>query len=192
MERAVFLDRDGTIIEDVGYLDDCSRIKFLPGAVEFIRLLNKSGYKVIVVTNQAGVAKGYFSEEKLQEINARLLAIISGLGAHINKIYYCPHHIEGTVEEYKKECSWRKPNPGMIKEAAREYDLDMANSFMIGDKISDIEAGYRAGCRTILLTGQGRADAAWDVTKADHVAASLYDAVLWIGKSNTIQRHDLP
>ena len=177
MERAVFLDRDGTIIEDVGYLDDCNRIKLLPGAVEAIRLLNKSGYRVIIVTNQAGVAKGYFSEEKLQEINAGLLEAMSGQGAHVDKIYYCPHNIEGSVEEYKKECSWRKPNPGMIEEAAREYDLDIKNSFMIGDKRSDIEAGCRAGCRTIWLSGQGRPDAADDAPKADHIAAGLYDAV---------------
>jgi len=184
VERAVFLDRDGTIIEDVGYLDDCSRIKFLPGAVEAIRLLNRSGYKVIIVTNQAGVAKGYFSEEKMKEINARMLEIIFEQGAQVNKIYYCPHHIEGIVAEYKKECSWRKPNPGMIKEAAREYDLDLANSFIIGDKISDMEAGHRAGCRTILLTEQVRPDIANDVPKADHIASGLYDAVLWIQKSD--------
>jgi D-glycero-D-manno-heptose 1,7-bisphosphate phosphatase len=185
VERAVFLDRDGTIIEDVGYLDDCSRMKFLPGAVESIRLLNKSGYKVIIVTNQAGIARGYFSEEKLKEINARMLEKMAGQGAHIDKIYYCPHHIEGSIEEYKKECSWRKPNPGMLEAAAREYDLDIANSFMIGDKINDIEAGHRAGCRTILLTGQEWPDARDDAPKADKIADSLYDAVLWIRKSDT-------
>jgi len=155
------------------------------GAVEAIKLLNQSGYKVIIVTNQAGVAKGYFSEEKLQEINTGLLEIMTGQGAYVDKIYYCPHHAEGTVEEYKKECSWRKPNPGMLMEAAREYDLDMANSFMIGDKISDIVAGHRAGCRTILLTADGQTNASADAPKADHVAPNLYDAVMSILKIDT-------
>jgi len=177
MQRAVFLDRDGTIIEDVGYLSDICQIRILPGAAEAIRLLKHNGFKVIIVTNQAGVAKGYFSEEKLQEINTRLLETMSEQGAHVDKIYYCPHHTEGTVEEYKKECSWRKPNPGMIEAAAREYDLDITNSFMIGDKSSDIEAGRRAGCRTILLTGQGQTDTGNKFSEADHIAAGLYDAV---------------
>ena len=180
MERAVFLDRDGTIIEDVGYLDDCSRMKFLPGAVESIRLLNKSGYKVIIVTNQAGVAKGYFSEDTLKEINSKMLKLMVAQGAYIDKIYYCPHHIEGTIEEYRKECPWRKPNPGMIEEAAREYNLDLKNSYMIGDKISDMEAGRRAGCKTIFLTGNNQLNEGDKIALADHNATGLYDAVQWL------------
>jgi len=175
------LDRDGTIIEDVGYLSDLCQIRILPGAVEAIRLLNSNGFKVIIVTNQAGVAKGHLSERKLQEINAMLMETMSDQGAHVEKIYYCPHHIEGTIEEYKKECSWRKPNPGMLKEAAREYDIDTANSFMVGDKTSDIEAGQRAGCRTIVVgTGITHQELEMLSQPADHVAADVFEAVKWL------------
>lgn len=149
--KAVFLDRDGTIIEDVGYLKKRSEIKFLPRVSEAIKLLNESGFKVIVVTNQAGVAKGYFTEETVKEINQSIQKTLAEQGAYIDKIYYCPHHIEATVEEYRKDCYCRKPNPGMIEEAAFEFRIDLEKSFVIGDKISDIEAGQKVGCKAILL-----------------------------------------
>ncbi|MBA7710232.1 D-glycero-beta-D-manno-heptose-1,7-bisphosphate 7-phosphatase [subsurface metagenome] len=113
MTRAVFLDRDGTIIEDIGYLDGCSKIKFLPGVSEAIKLLNENGFKVIVTTNQSGVARGYFTEETLREINRCIEESLAEQGALIDKTYYCPHHIEGIIKEYKKKCYCRKPSPGM-------------------------------------------------------------------------------
>jgi D-glycero-D-manno-heptose 1,7-bisphosphate phosphatase len=180
MERAVFLDRDGTIIEDVGYLDDCSRIKFLPRVSEAIKLLNKSGFKVIIVTNQAGVARGYFTEDTVKEINRYTQESLAKQGAFIDKIYYCPHHAEGTIEEYKKDCNWRKPNPGMIEEAAREFEIDLENSFAIGDKSIDIEAGRRAGCKAILLASKGHPNKEGEIPLPDHIATDLYEAVQWL------------
>ena len=106
------MDRDGVIIEDVGYLNECSGIKFLPRASEAIKLLNKNGFKVIVVTNQSGVARGYFTEETVQEINRSICELLAKQGAFIDKIYYCPHHAEGTVSRYVKDCYCRKPSPG--------------------------------------------------------------------------------
>lgn len=181
MEKAVFLDRDGAIIEDIGYLHEHNKIKFLPRVSEAIRLLNKNEFKVIVITNQSGVARGYFTEEIVKEINRCVQELLAKQGAFVDKIYYCPHHIEGIIPKYKKKCLCRKPSPGMIEEAAREFSIDLKNSFVIGDKISDIEAGHRARCWTILLADKnsphrdGR-----DTLMCDYTALDLYEAVKWI------------
>ncbi len=183
MERAVFLDRDGTIIEDAGYLGERDKIKFLPRVSKAIKLLNENGFKVIVITNQAGVARGYFTEETVKEINKYIQESLAKQGALIDKTYYCPHHIEGTVEEYMKECHCRKPNPGMIEKAVCEFDIDLKNSFVIGDKTSDIEAGRRAGCKTILLTGEDPPNNGKEIALiSDHVAPDLYEAAKWLLK----------
>jgi len=184
MERAVFLDRDGTIIEDIGYLDECSKIRFLPRVSAAIKLLNENGFRVIVTTNQSGVARGYFTEETLREINRYIQESLSKQRALIDKTYYCPHHIEGIIEKYRKECHCRKPNPGMIKEAAVEYDIDLKGSFVIGDKISDIEAGHRAGCKTVLLADKEYPEEGEIASMPDYIAADLYEAVNWLVSSN--------
>ena len=183
MERAVFLDRDGTIIEDVGYPHERSKIKFLPRVSKAIKLLNENGFKVIVITNQAGVARGYFTEETVREINRYVQESLAKQGAFIDMIYYCPHHIEGIIEEYSKECYCRKPNPGMIEQAVLEFGIDLKNSFIIGDKISDIEAGQRAECKTILLAGENHLNNERKITLiSDHAAPDLYEAVKWLVK----------
>jgi len=183
MERAVFLDRDGTIIEDVGYLHERSKVKFLPRVSKAIKLLNENGFKVIVITNQAGVARGYFTEETVREINRYVQESLAKQGAFIDMIYYCPHHIEGIIEEYSKECYCRKPNPGMIEQAVLEFGIDLKNSFIIGDKISDIEAGQRAGCKTILLAGEDLLNNEREITLiSNHAAPDLYEAVKWLVK----------
>jgi D-glycero-D-manno-heptose 1,7-bisphosphate phosphatase len=181
MQKAVFLDRDGTIIEDVGYLSDISQIRILPGATEAIRLLNNIGFKVIIVTNQAGVARGYFTESRANEINEKLRQLLADHGSIVDRIYYCPHHIEGIVEKYKIECNCRKPNPGMIEQAVKELDIDISNSFMIGDKSSDIEAGRRAGCKTIYIGGNINPRELEKLPQsADHIATNLLEAVKWL------------
>ncbi len=181
MERAVFLDRDGTIVEDVGYLHERDKIKFLPGASKAIKLLNENGFRVVVTTNQAGVARGYFTEETVREINRYIQESLAKERAFIDMVYYCPHHIEGIIEEYRKECYYRKPNPGMIEKAVREIGIDLENSFVIGDKISDIEAGRRAGCRTILLVEEDPPNNDKEnAVISDHTAPDLYEAVKWL------------
>ena len=181
MKRAVFLDRDGTIIEDVGYLNECRKIKFLPRVSTAIKLLNESGFKVIVVTNQSGVARGYFTEEIVKEINRFIQESLAKQGAFIDKIYYCPHHVQGIIQKYKKQCHCRKPNPGMIEKAAREFSIDLKNSFAIGDKISDIEAGHGAGCGTILLADRSSPDRdGRTALMCDHIATDLREAARWI------------
>lgn len=181
MTRAVFLDRDGTIIEDVGYPHERSQIRFLPGVSEAIKRLNENGFKVIIVTNQAGVARGYFSEEAVKELNKYIQESLAEQGAFIDMVYYCPHHIEGVIEEYRKACYCRKPNPGMIEKAVRDFDIDVESSFLIGDHLSDVEAGMRAGCGTILLARQEPpASGKGIVVMPDHIAPDLGEAVKWV------------
>jgi histidinol-phosphate phosphatase family protein len=151
--QAVFLDRDRTIIEDPGYLADASAVKLLPGADLAIRTLRQAGYRVIVVTNQSGVARGLITEETLEKIHAELRRQLAAGGAHVDAIYYCPFHPEGTIEKYAMESPLRKPQPGMLLRAAGEFDLDLAASWMVGDGARDVEAGQRAGCRTIRIRG---------------------------------------
>jgi len=183
MEKAVFLDRDGVIIEDAGYVGEIERVKFIPGAGQAIRLLNENGFKVIIITNQAGVARGYFSEEAVEEINTYVQETLAKEGALIDKTYYCPHHKEGVIEEYRKDCYYRKPSPGMIEEAVRDFHIDLKRSFLIGDKGSDIEAGRRAGCKTILLAGENTQEsAAGSEVVSDYTASNLFEAVKWLMK----------
>jgi D-glycero-D-manno-heptose 1,7-bisphosphate phosphatase len=153
---AVFLDRDGTLIEEKGYVHRVEDVSFLPGAVEAVRLLNGAGLKVVVVTNQAGVAWGYYSEEDVYKLHEYISQSLSEKGAFIDAWYFCPHHPEGSVPQYRQVCQCRKPRPGLLCRAAKELNLDLRVSFMVGDKVSDLAAGSAAGCRSILvLTGYG-------------------------------------
>jgi len=155
MNKAVFLDRDGTIIEDVGDLNNPIDIKFIPGSIEAIKKLNQAGYKVVVITNQSGVARGLIREDMLQTIDKTVQKTILAGGGQLDAIYYCPHHPQHGHYPYKRVCNCRKPGPGMILKAAKDLKLDLAQSYMIGDKISDVEAGINAGVKPILvLTGQ--------------------------------------
>ncbi len=147
--KAVFVDRDNTLIEDPGYLADPSALRLLPGAELAVKSFMQAGYKVVVVTNQSGVARGILTEETLGKIHDRLRALLEGKGAHLDAIYYCPFHPEGSVEEYALDSDLRKPKPGMLLQAAEEMDLDLAESWMIGDSARDIDAGQRAGTKTI-------------------------------------------
>ncbi len=156
LDKAVFLDRDGTIIEQMGYINHFSRIKIFPFAVEAIRLFRQANFKIIVVTNQAGVAKGYLSESYLNEMHERMLSQFETMGAKIDRLYYCPHHPKEGKGEYKKDCNCRKPKTGMIDKAVKEFDIDLKRSIVIGDRDSDIEMAHRAQIRSaFVLTGYG-------------------------------------
>lgn len=150
MKRAVFLDRDGTINIEKEYLYQAKDFEFIPGAPEAVRLLNRAGIMVVVVTNQSGVARGYYTEEDVENLHRHIDRELERSGAHVDCWLYCPHHPAGRGS-YALPCSCRKPLPGMLQEAAARYDIDLENSTMIGDKLADIEAGLAAGCRTILV-----------------------------------------
>jgi D-glycero-D-manno-heptose 1,7-bisphosphate phosphatase len=156
MKPAVFLDRDGTLIQDRGYICDYSEVGFFPFAAAAVQAMNRAGYLVIVATNQSAVARGICSEEQIVHLHRQLLNRFKELGAEIAAFYHCPFLGTGKVAAYRRESPWRKPEPGMLLQAARDFDLDLARCVMVGDKADDIEAGKRAGCLTILVrTGQG-------------------------------------
>jgi len=151
-EKAVFLDRDNTLIEDPGYIKDADQVKLLDGVPEALVELKALGYKLVVVSNQSAVARGIVTEETLDEIHDRLQELLAEKGATLDRIYYCPYHPDGVIAKYRKESDWRKPNPGMLLAAAEQMEIDLGQSWMIANSDSDIEAGSRAGCRTILLS----------------------------------------
>jgi D,D-heptose 1,7-bisphosphate phosphatase len=148
-DKAVFLDRDNTIIDDPGYIGDPSLVRLLPGVEQAIKSLQAAGYKIVVVTNQSGIARGLLTEAMLERIHDELRRQLAVKEAYLDAIYYCPYHPEGTVEGYAIDSGLRKPRPGMLLKAAGEMDLELAGSWMVGDSPRDIEAGQRAGCRTI-------------------------------------------
>jgi len=155
MKRAVFIDRDGTINEEKEYLYRTDDFAFIPGAPQAIRRLNEAGFLVIIVTNQSGVARGYYTEEDVHLLHRHIAAQLEQSGARVDAWYYCPHHPSGRGS-YALPCRCRKPLPGMLQEAAGRFDIDLEASVMIGDKLADVQAGTAAGCRPILVrTGYG-------------------------------------
>jgi D,D-heptose 1,7-bisphosphate phosphatase len=179
MNRAVFLDRDGVITQDPPhYAHRLDQLKLIPGSLEAIKLLNENEFKVIVVSNQSGVAKGYFQEEDVRIFNRALGEQLKKKESCIDAIYYCPHHSEAKIEEYRIDCECRKPKPGMLLKAALKINIDLKKSFMIGDKWSDISAGYEAGCKTILvLTGHGNEQLSKNKSEANFISENLYAGV---------------
>lgn len=150
-DKAIFLDRDGTLIKDPGYMNNPDQVKLLDGVAEALAELKALGYKLIVTSNQSGVARGIVTEKTLGEIHNRLKQLLAEKGGHLDKIYYCPYHPDGVIPKYRKESDWRKPNSGMLLAAADEMDVDLSQSWGIGNSSRDIEAGSRVGCKTILL-----------------------------------------
>lgn len=178
MNRAVFLDRDGTIIQENNYNYRKDQLRLISKAAGAIKLLNQKDFKTIIITNQAGVAKGYYSEKDTILFNQLMIKELESQNAKIDAIYCCYHHPEAKLVEYKIDCDCRKPKPGMLKKAEKELDIDIKRSYIIGDKKSDIDAGNSIGCRTILvLTGYGKDEIRKYDIECDYIAKDLYDAV---------------
>jgi D-glycero-D-manno-heptose 1,7-bisphosphate phosphatase len=180
---AVFLDRDGTLIEEVGYLGRVEQVALYPWSIDGVRLLNRAGLRVFVVTNQAGVARGYFAEAVVTDVHRHIDSLLASGGARIDAYYYCPHHPEGNVEAYRRRCECRKPGRGLVDRAAREFGIDLMRSFVVGDKWLDIQLARAVGARAVLVrTGYGSAAEQQrlpDVT-ADAIADNLIGAANWI------------
>lgn len=174
LNKVVFLDRDGTIAKDVHYCRRAEDFEFLPTVTEAVKLLNEIGFKVVVVTNQSGIARGYFSEETLAQIHAKMKEEFAQHGAYIDAVYYCPHHPDDG-------CDCRKPRTALFRSAARDMGIDFKTSYVIGDSQIDVDAGKILGCKTILVTtvSQGRRS---DSESPDYAARSLLEAVQWIIK----------
>lgn len=178
MRPAIFVDRDGTIAEEVGYLNHVSRFRMFPFAAEAIRRLNQANLPVVVITNQSGVGRGYFPESLVHTVHERMIRQLATEHARIDAVYYCPHNgADG--------CDCRKPKPGMLERAAREHQLDLRRSFVVGDRYGDIELAHRVSARGVLVrTGYGEGELAWHAAKwlqpPDFVAKDLADASGWI------------
>jgi len=186
--QAVFLDRDGTIIEDVGYLRDLSQIDVLPWAPDAIRRLNDAGFAVVVITNQSGVARGYFDEAHVQATHRALDAALAPHGARIAAYYYCPHYPLAADARYGIDCDCRKPAAGLLRRAAADLGIDLTRSWMVGDWWRDVQAGSGAGTRTILIrTGRSETHrpAPVDAPTPDAILNSLMEAVDWILRSSS-------
>ena len=186
-DKAIFLDRDDTLIEDPGYISDPEQVKILEGVPEALIQLKSLGYKLIVVSNQSGVARGIVTEKKLEEIHDRLKQLLAKKNAYLDKIYYCPYHPEGIVPKYRKESNCRKPNPGMFLRAFAEMKIDLDQSWCIGNSSRDIEAGSKAGCKTILIdvpyrTKQKEPDESKSTATPDYKAVNIKEAVNIIKK----------
>jgi D-glycero-D-manno-heptose 1,7-bisphosphate phosphatase len=184
MKRAIFMDRDGTVSDEVGYLNHVSRLRVLPFAAPAIRAVNESDLLAILVTNQAGVARGYFKEEMIGRVHERLVEELAAEGARLDAIYYCPHHPTAGEPPYRQACDCRKPRPGLLERAAREHDVDLTASYMIGDKYSDVALAHVVGAKGVLvLTGYGRGEHEYErgswPRRPDHVAETLLEAVEW-------------
>lgn len=177
------MDRDGTLIEEAGYLSTLSRLTWYPFSVDAIRQLNLGGFAVVVITNQSGIARGIVSESFVTETHGHIAARMAAGGAHIDAFYHCPHHPDGTVAAFRSTCDCRKPLPGLLIRAAADLDLDLSRSFTVGDRWQDVEAGRAAGTATVLVrTGHGAAEEAGrgrlEPTQA--IADNLAGAAAWI------------
>ena len=187
---AVFLDRDGTINEEVGYLDSLDKLKIIPSAYEAIRLINESGMKGVVISNQAGVARGFFTEDFVKVTHEHLQTALRQQGATIDNFYYCPHHPTEGIEPYRKDCNCRKPAPGMLLRAVQDLNIDLTRSYLVGDRFRDMDAAKKAGVKGILVkTGYGQdllqddgQNEATEEGKPDFIAADILEAVRWILK----------
>lgn len=184
---AVFLDRDGTINEQFGYINHVSRFVILPGVSEAIRLLNENDFWVIIVSNQGGVARGYYPLKLVHEIHTFLTSSLKDEGATIDGIFYCPHHPAGIVPEYSSECACRKPKPGLIHQALDAFDVDMSGSYVIGDRYVEIELAHRLNLKGVLVkTGYGLGEIDYVLPQKPlqprYIAEDLLDAVRWILK----------
>lgn len=182
--RAVFLDRDGTINEQVGYVNHESRFYLLPGVTKAINRLNKLNIPVIIVTNQAGAARGYFPVELVDVVHRKMTVLLEEDDAHIDGLYYCPHLKGGKIKEFDKECNCRKPKTGMLLQASEEHNIDLSRSYMVGDRMGDVKFAQSENVKGILvLTGYGRGELGFiEGTTPDHVAENLMEAVEWILK----------
>ncbi|MGH9939680.1 MAG: D-glycero-alpha-D-manno-heptose-1,7-bisphosphate 7-phosphatase, partial [Blastocatellia bacterium] len=190
--HAIFLDRDGTLNEEAGYIADLAQFRLFDFTAEAVRLVNKAGWRAIVLTNQSGVARGCFTEDFLLEIHTLMEESLRLQGARIDAIYYCAHHPDYGSPPYRLDCDCRKPKPGLIERAVRDFDLDPAECFVVGDRYRDIEMSHAAGGRGVMvMTGYGleeyetrRRD--WQ-RQPDHVAGNLLEAVKWILGSEEVK-----
>jgi D-glycero-D-manno-heptose 1,7-bisphosphate phosphatase len=182
VKPAIFMDRDGTVSHEVGYLNHPSHFRLFPWTVDAVRHINRAGWLAVLVTNQAGVARGYFPESMVHEVHSRLRGTLAAGGACFDAIYYCPHHPSVGEPPYRQECDCRKPRPGMLRRAEAELQADLARSWVIGDRHGDLQLAWKVGARAALVkTGYGLGEVEYEAPRwprqPDLVAEHLLEAV---------------
>jgi D-glycero-D-manno-heptose 1,7-bisphosphate phosphatase len=191
--RAIFLDKDGTLVKDIPYNVDPGLVQLTPFAGKALRSFQRQGYALFVISNQSGVAKGIFPESALYGVKQRLLELFSEQGVTLYGFYYCPHYPDGIVQQYAHQCDCRKPQPGMIRRAAYEHGIDLEDSWMIGDILDDVEAGFRAGCRTVLIDNGNETE--WEISMQrmpDLIESDLLSAAVAVEKMNGRSQAPVP
>jgi D-glycero-D-manno-heptose 1,7-bisphosphate phosphatase len=189
---AIFMDRDGTMSHEVGYVNHLSRFRLLPWTVDAVRLVNRSGFLAVVVTNQAGVARGYFPESLIHDVHDSLRASLAGGGAHLDGLYFCAHHPTVGEPPYRQDCDCRKPRPGMLRRAEAELGVDLSRSWVVGDRMGDLELAWKVGAKgAIVKTGYGLGELSFHAPRAprppDLVAEHLLEAVLRIVEGSPVR-----
>jgi len=177
MKKAVFIDKDGTLIKDIPFNVDPALVEFENYAIEALHLFKKAGYLIVTITNQPGIALAYFQEDDLHKLHERIKSLLLKEGVVLDGFYYCPHDISGKITAYKLACNCRKPAPGLLIQGATEMNIDLSRSWMIGDILNDVEAGNRAGCKTILINNGNETE--WETNelrKPDHLVTNLKEA----------------
>lgn len=182
---AVFLDRDGTLLEECGYLDRLDDLTLFPWTVDALRLLKRAGFATVVITNQAAVGRGIIDEDFVHVVHREIDRRLAGTGARIDRYYYCPHFAESTIERYRQRCACRKPAPGMIEQASREMDLDLSRSVMVGDRWLDVACGRAARTRAVLVQSGPHRSEQPNGVEADAIVNNLMEAVGWILRSSS-------
>jgi D-glycero-D-manno-heptose 1,7-bisphosphate phosphatase len=188
--KAVFIDRDGCLIHELGYISTIKKVKFFKSSFEALGLLRKKGFKIVIVTNQSGVARGYFPESFVKETHSYIAARLKKKGLKIDAFYYCPHHKKATIKKYRKDCDCRKPKQGMINAAAKRFNLDLKQSFTMGDKLTDVKLGHNGGMKGILvLTGFGK----WQKTlirkervRPDYISRDFLSGAKWVVRVSSL------
>jgi D-glycero-D-manno-heptose 1,7-bisphosphate phosphatase len=185
---AVFLDRDGTLSEERGFIDRLELVEIFPWTSDAIRLLNRAGFAVVVVTNQSAIGRGIIDQAFLQSVHDAFDRHLAKSGARVDRYYFCPHHPDAPLPEYRVVCRCRKPAPGMIEQAAAELGLDLSRSFMVGDRPIDVASGHAAGVRSVLVRSghsSGGSDAPPGLREPDAILNNLMEAVGWILRSSS-------
>ncbi len=193
MKKAIFIDKDGTLIKDIPYNINHALISFEEGVIDGLHFLQENDFLLVVISNQSGIAHGYFTETEFKKAKDFIIDRLRQEQVHLDGFYYCPHHPEAVHREYAMMCKCRKPQPGLLLEAARDLDIDCNASWMIGDILDDVEAGNRAHCRTVLINNGNETE--WILSPQrtpDHVAGNFFDAVLFIlnNSAKQLKRHE--
>ena len=183
MTKAVFIDKDGTLIPDIPYNTDPELIRLNDEAAPGLIKLQNAGFLIIVITNQSGIARGLFTERELEPVKSKIRMLLSGSGIQLSGFLYCPHHPDGKIKEFALDCECRKPKPGLLLQAALKFNIDLRGSWMLGDILNDVEAGNRAGCKTVLIDNGGETE--WqigDYREPKYIAANINQAADYILK----------